>query len=72
MTSVLKMLFEMTGGKTVTINLADPKTGLMRNEVMTAMGAIVDGSVLIYNNLDVVSAKDAYIYTTNKVELPDE
>lgn len=71
-TSVLKMIFDMQSNKTATINLSDPKSGLTRAEVMTAMGAIVDGSFITLNGLDVVSVKDAYIYTTNKITLPDD
>lgn len=72
MKRVLKMSFAMQGGKSLTMSLEDPKANLTRAEVMTAMNAIVDGSVITYNGLDVVNADKAYIYETNTVELPDD
>lgn len=72
MTSVLKMTWDLMGGGTITWNMPDPKVNLTRPEVVTAMNAVVDGTIIIKNGLEAVTMKDAYIYQTNKIEIPDE
>lgn len=72
MTRVLKMIFENTRtGKTATWTLSDPASTITQMSVATVMNNMIVNEVIIVDtdtgtNLEI---KDAYIYTTEKIEL---
>lgn len=69
MTRVLKLIFEVHGGKTVTFNVADPKSDLTKTEALTTANLILEADAIDYNGADATDLKDVYIYETNKVAL---
>lgn len=67
--TVLKMLFTVEDGKTVTWTLENPKSNLTYDEVSEFMDAVIDAQGILYNENKATEIKDAYIYETNKIEL---
>lgn len=71
MTRVLKMVFdESTTGKKLTWTLADPGTSIKKSEVASAMNTVLMKEIpIISGETSTVNIADAYIYTTDKIEL---
>lgn len=69
MTSVLKIIFQLPGGKTLTWSIADPQSNLTQTQVETLANNILARSAILVNGLEPESFKEAYIYQTNKLEL---
>ena len=63
------MFFVVNGGKTCTMSVEDPKTGLTKTEVATVMNEMITDNAILYNDNEAIEIKDAYIYETNTVEL---
>lgn len=69
MERVLKIPFKDESGKTVTVSLADPKTGLTKAEVTTWQNKAINDDFIIRAGNSLTTAEEPYIYETNKVLL---
>ena len=70
MTSTLKTVLNLGDtGKTLTLSLPDPKDGLTRAEVDTAMAKAIDNDLISVNGNIASSIKKAYIHREEDVEL---
>ena len=67
--STLKMVFDMSNGKSNTVSLKDPKTNLSMSEVSTFANLCVTKNAFKKNNATVVNMEDAYIQRNERVEL---
>lgn len=72
MASSLKMVFNIgSTGKTHTLSIADPKTNLQKATVLAAANEIIAKSAIMVDETAVSTLKEAYIYTTERTELPE-
>lgn len=69
MTRVLKLIFELANGKSMTWSLADPRNDLVKTDVYTVINMILDADFLDVGGVEATDIKDAYIYQTQKIEL---
>ena len=70
MTSTLKTVLTLGDtGKTLTLSLPDPKDGLTRAEVDTAIGKAIDNDIIVVNGTAASGIKKAYIHREEDVEL---
>lgn len=67
---VLKMVFVVNGGGTMTWNLNYPKEGLTKVEVAGVMNEMISDNAILYKNNEATEIKEAYIYVTQYVEIP--
>ena len=71
MSSTLKMVFSLPNTKSVTLSLSEPKTGLTQSQVSAVASDILTRSVLVVGGANPTALKEAYITTTERVELAD-
>lgn len=69
MTKTLKMVFQLPGDKTHTINLADPAEGLSKDEAEGVMSSIVSTQAILVGGAHPESYLDAYIHMQDDIEL---
>lgn len=72
MSSVLKLIFkDSVNNKNMTWTIKDPKTGLTKVQAAMVMNyALSNDAIKIGTETSPnIDASDAYIYTTNKIEL---
>lgn len=70
MTSVLKIPVKFEDGKTRTISLADPKSGITQEEVTTFTQYAIDEQLFKYGGYYAFEQpEEAYIYNTNEIPL---
>lgn len=69
-TNVLKMIWTMNGGSTMTWNLKYPKNNIAKNTVKSFMESLIEDDALLYNNNEADEVKDFYIYQTQTIEIP--
>lgn len=67
-TRVIRMIFILEDGKTLTYNLKNPKTPAPSRQV-TAQTMAAMSTYIRKGNVTVSDIKDAYIYETNKLDL---
>lgn len=67
MQRVLKMSFKFDSGRKKAWTLPDPKSGIKKDEVETAMNAAITEKYFQYINGDPTEIDDYYIYETNTV-----
>lgn len=70
-TKVLKMVFIVNGGKTMTWNLKYPKNDLTKVEVAGVMNEMIEDNAILYNNSEATEIKEAYIYETSYIDIPN-
>lgn len=70
-TKVLKMVFIISGGKTMTWNLKYPKNNLTKVEVAGVMNEMIEDNAILYNNSEATEIKEAYIYETSYIDIPN-
>lgn len=68
-TRVLKLIFNTSGGSTVTWNVKYPKTSITKAEVESEAEEIIDDGVILYKGYEATDLKDSYIYETTYSEL---
>ena len=69
MSKVLKMTFLMEGKKTLTYSLADPKDGLTKAEVQTALDEMVEKKAITVGGAAITGVKEFYILSSERSEL---
>ncbi len=69
MAKTLKMTFNLDNGKTSTMNLAQPKNDLTREDVEPFMQNIVDKDALIVGLAKATEIKGAIVEEVNKTQL---
>ena len=69
MSKVLKMTFLMEGKKTLTYSLADPKDGLTKAEVQTALDEMVEKKAITVGGAPITGVKEFYILSSERSEL---
>ena len=69
MAKTLKMTFTLDNGKTSTMNLAQPKDDLAREDVEPFMQNIVDKEALIVKLAKATEIKGAIVEEVNKTQL---
>ena len=69
MAKTLKMTFNLDNGKTSTMNLAQPKNDLTREDVEPFMQNIVDKDALIVGLAKATEIKGAIVEDVNKTQL---
>lgn len=68
--SVLKMIFSLETGNTITINVTNPKEQLTIADLEAGFaGTLVNENMLNVGGAQVVALKDAYYYNKEKTEL---
>lgn len=65
----LEMVFTTSAGKTETISLVDPKTGLTKAETEAAMNQIIAKSAFLSKNGALNGIKETKIRTTDEIAL---
>ena len=69
MAKTLKMTFNLDNGKTSTMNLAQPKNDLTREDVEPFMQNIVDKDALIVGLAKATEIKGAIVEEVNKTQI---
>ena len=70
MTSTLKTVLALgETDKTLTLSLPDPKDGLTKSEVTTAMSIAIGSDLIAVNGIAASAVKRAYIHREEDVEL---
>ena len=69
MAKTLKMTFALDNGKTSTMNLAQPKDDLAREDVEPFMQNIVDKEALVVKLAKATEIKGAIVEEVNKTQL---
>ena len=69
MSKILKMTFVLSGNKTVTYNLADPKAGLTKAEVEAVMNSMITKKAGIVNGVSPTAIKEAVLRSTEETAL---
>jgi len=69
MTRVLKMRMNMPDGKALTWSLQNPKADLQLATIRTLISDMITESMILYNDVEPESFRDAYIYETNTIEI---
>ena len=67
----LKLVFKNAAGKQVTLNIEEPKSGLTKAEIDTAMQAVIDNNVFNTSGGDLVEAVEGYLSTNTKNPIVD-
>ena len=70
-TKVLKLTFTTTGGKNVTLTVANPKEDLTKDEVEAIMDAIIAKNIFFTSSGELSSKRDARIVGTTTDDLYD-
>lgn len=68
-TSTLKIVFGLNDGKRHTVSLKDPKSNLTMSAVTTFANAVINKEAILKNEAEAMTVEDAYISTTERVEL---
>lgn len=68
-TKKLTMVFNLDNGDTFKYNLADPKEGLTKTEVDTAMQKMIDSEAILKDGHKAASIKESYITITSQDSL---
>lgn len=71
MTKTLKVVFDLEGGKTYTVSLADPKNGLTKTETQTWANEVISEEALVVGAATATGINSMYIHTVDDVELTD-
>lgn len=69
-TKVLKMIFTVNGGGTMTWNLKYPKDTLTKVQVATLADEMLTDGLILYKDNEAIALKDTYIYETATIEIP--
>ena len=69
MSKTLKIVFTLKDQKTSTISIADPKDGLTKAEVQTAVDEMVAKDFLRVSGFAATGVKEFYIQSSDRVEL---
>ncbi len=64
-TTLLQLTFKRTDGKTTTMSIAHPKTGLTVDEVNTAMAGIIAKNIFAPDNVALVAKAKAELVVTD-------
>lgn len=69
MAKSLKMIFQTEAGKTATLSLAEPKDGLTKAEVQTALDEMVEKKAITVGGAPITGVKDFYVLSSERSEL---
>ena len=69
MAKSLKMIFQTEAGKTATLSLAEPKDGLTKAEVQTALDEMVAKQAITVGGAPITGVKDFYVLSSERSEL---
>lgn len=69
MAKSLKMVFAVGDAKTATLSLAEPKDGLTKAEVQTALDEMVAKQVIKVGGAAITGVKEFYILSSERSEL---
>lgn len=69
MAKSLKMIFQTEAGKTATLSLAEPKDGLTKAEVQTALDEMVGKKAITVGGAPITGVKDFYVLSSERSEL---
>ena len=62
----LELVFRNAAGKNVTLNIEEPKTGVTKAEIDTAMQVVVSNNVFNTSGGDIVDAVEGHLRTITK------
>ena len=68
-TNVLRIIFTLEGGGTITWNLQEPSNELTRTQVDTWAQGVITNQVIEKNAENATALKEAYLYSTTKTDL---
>ena len=69
MAKSLKMVFAVGDAKTTTLSLAEPKDGLTKAEVQTAVDEMVAKKAVVIGSAAATGVKEFYVQNAERVEL---
>ena len=69
MAKSLKMVFAVGDAKTATLSLAEPKDGLTKAEVQTALDEMVAKQAIMVGGAPITGVKDFYVLSSERSEL---
>lgn len=69
MAKSLKMVFAVGDAKTATLSLAEPKDGLTKAEVQTALDEMVAKKAITVGGAPITGVKEFYILSSERSEL---
>ena len=69
MAKSLKMVFAVGDAKTATFSLAEPKDGLTKAEVQTALDEMVAKQAITVGGAPITGVKDFYVLSSERSEL---
>lgn len=69
MAKTLELKFNLANGKTMNLNVNNPKENLTPSEITNAMQTIIDQNVFHQNNSELVSINQARIVERNVTEI---
>lgn len=69
MAKSLKMVFAVGDAKTATLSLAEPKDGLTKAEVQTALDEMVAKGAIVVGGAPITGVKDFYVLSSERSEL---
>ena len=69
MAKSLKMVFAVGDAKTTTLSLAEPKDGLTKAEVQTALDEMVAKQAIMVGGAAITGVKDFYVLSSERSEL---
>lgn len=69
MAKSLKMVFAVGAAKTTTLSLAEPKDGLTKAEVQTALDEMVAKQAITVGGAPITGVKDFYVLSSERSEL---
>ncbi|MEL1135910.1 DUF2922 domain-containing protein [Desulfitobacterium sp. THU1] len=70
-TKVLRLTFTTSGGKNLTITVANPKEGLTKSEIEVVMDTILAKNIFLTSGGELSSKRDARIVGTSTDDLYD-
>lgn len=70
-TKVLKLTFGTTGGKTITITVANPREDISQTEVETVMETILQKNIFMTSSGELSLKRDARVVGTSTQDLFD-
>ena len=66
MKSTLKMILNLENGKTYTLDLANPRTDLTKDETVAFMSALIADKAIVVGGALAVSVKKAYVQSVDE------
>ena len=69
MSKTLRMTFQLNGTKTLSLSLADPKDGLTKADVETAMNNMIGKKALLVSGESPIGIKEIVVRSTENIEL---